>query len=595
MMETKIQPFGAGFLLYDTDPEEVVTPEDLGDEERMLMQAFSDFAEREVAHHLEALEQGDTDIGLELFRKAADLGIFMAEVPEEFGGLDLNVLAVTGMCSIRAKLGSLGSLVFGHQGIGMLPLINFATEEQRERYLVPCMNGEMLSAFALTEPGTGSDAMNITTKAVLDDAGTHYVVNGGKQWITNAGWADIFILFAQVDGEHFTAFVLERDSEGLEIGANEHLLGQHGSSVAALSLENVHIPIQNLLGEVGKGHKVAFCTLNMGRLKLATNSASGARAAVEVASRYAAERTQFGRPIGEFGLIQRKLADMAARAYAAESVAYRTSGLVYQALEAKAGNDRPTLDDKLAMLSEFSVECAMAKVHTSEAYNHLADEAVQVFGGYGFSEEYPPARMYRDSRIARIYEGTNEICRLYAQRAILRRSWSGRLDLSGTQDQTDDSLSAVSYDAALGSGSRHLDITNLKSVYRHLTAEVCVAVQRERMFDAENQQLMASLADIAIEIFATESVFLRISKGFSGSGLDGMELYEDLEQIYFIHAVDRIRQEAKEILAALFTGLELAEQLRKLDDWLPLPVGLIVYRARVAKVLLQDGGLPVFA
>ncbi len=590
-METTIQPFGASFLLHDADPEEVVTPEDLGDEERMLMKAFSDFAEKEVAQHLEALEQGDTDIGLELFRKAADLGIFMAEVPEEFGGLDLNVLAVTGMCSIRAKLGSLGSLIFGHQGIGMLPLINFATEEQRARYLVPCMNGEMLSAFALTEPGTGSDAMNITTKAVLDDEGTNYVVNGGKQWITNAGWADIFILFAQVNGEHFTAFVLERDSDGLEIGANERLLGQHGSSVAALSLENVRIPVQNLLGEVGKGHKVAFCTLNMGRLKLATNSASGARAAVEVASRYAAERTQFGRPIGEFGLIQRKLANMAARAYAAESVAYRTSGLVYQALEAKAGDDRPSLDDKLAMLSEFSAECAMAKVHTSEAYNHLADEAVQVFGGYGFSEEYPPARMYRDSRIARIYEGTNEICRLYAQRAILRRSWSGRLDLSGVQG----SLPSASYDEALSSGSRHLDIANLKNVYRDLIAKVCTAVQQERMFDAENQQLMSSLADIAIEIFATESVFLRISKGLSGSGGDGMGLYQDLEQIYFVHAVDRIRQEANEILAALFSGPELAEELSKLDEWLPLPVGLIVYRARVAKVLLQCEGLPVLA
>ena len=594
-METTTQPFGASFLLHDTDPEEVVTPEDLGDEERMLMQAFSDFAEREVAPHLEALEQGDTDIGLDLFRKAADLGIFMAEVPEEYGGLNLNVLAVTGMCSIRAKLGSLGSLVFGHQGIGMLPLINFATEDQRERYLVPCMNGEMLSAFALTEPGTGSDAMNITTKAVLNDEGTHYVVNGGKQWITNAGWADIFILFAQVDGEYFTAFVMERDSDGLEIGANERLLGQHGSSVAALSLEDVHIPVQNLLGEVGKGHKVAFCTLNMGRLKLATNSASGARAAVEVASRYAAERTQFGRPIGEFGLIQRKLADMAARAYAAESIAYRTSGLVYQALAAKAGDDRPTLDDKLAMLSEFSAECAIAKVHTSEAYNHLADEAVQVFGGYGFSEEYPPARMYRDSRIARIYEGTNEICRLYAQRAILRRSWSGRLDLNGDGEYGGSSFSSASYGEALGLDSRRSDIEGLKNVYLYLVAAVCAVVERERMFDPENQQLISSLADVAIEIFAAESVFLRVSKGLSNRSVDGMELYEDLEKIYFVRAVDRIRQEVNEILATLFTGPKLAEKLGELDAWLPLPVGLIEDRARVARVLLQGGGLPVFA
>jgi hypothetical protein len=397
-----------------------------------------------------------------------------------------------------------------------------------------------------------------------------------------------------VDGEYFTAFVMERDSDGLEIGANERLLGQHGSSVAALSLEDVHIPVQNLLGEVGKGHKVAFCTLNMGRLKLATNSASGARAAVEVASRYAAERTQFGRPIGEFGLIQRKLADMAARAYAAESIAYRTSGLVYQALAAKAGDDRPTLDDKLAMLSEFSAECAIAKVHTSEAYNHLADEAVQVFGGYGFSEEYPPARMYRDSRIARIYEGTNEICRLYAQRAILRRSWSGRLDLNGDGEYGGSSFSSASYGEALGLDSRRSDIEGLKNVYLYLVAAVCAVVERERMFDPENQQLISSLADVAIEIFAAESVFLRVSKGLSNRSVDGMELYEDLEKIYFVRAVDRIRQEVNEILATLFTGPKLAEKLGELDAWLPLPVGLIEDRARVARVLLQGGGLPVF-
>ncbi|MEJ2207120.1 MAG: acyl-CoA dehydrogenase family protein, partial [Gemmatimonadota bacterium] len=430
-MTQATRPFGASFLVHETLPDEVVTPEDLGDEERMLIQAFQEFAEREVAPHLEALERGDREVGQTLFRKAAELGIFMAEVPEEYGGLDLSVLAVTGLCSIRSQLGSLGSLVFAHQGIGMLPLINFATPEQRERYLEPAMAGEILSAFALTEPSTGSDAMSIATTAVLNDAGTHYVLNGAKQWITNAGVADVFIVFAKVDGEHFTAFIMERETPGLSIGANERLLGQHGTSVAALQLENVHVPIENLLGEIGKGHKVAFCTLNVGRLKLATYAAGGARGAVEVASRYAAERVQFGRPIGEFGLIQRKLADMAARAYAAESVAYRAAGLVYQALESEEGAPRPSLDEKLDTLSEFSIECALAKVAASEAYNHLADEAVQVFGGYGFSEEYAPAHMYRDSRITRIYEGTNEICRLYAQRAKMRKAWKGGMDLEG--------------------------------------------------------------------------------------------------------------------------------------------------------------------
>ncbi len=603
MTTTQTRPFGGSFLIHETSTDEAVTPEDLGDEDRMLMQAFEDFADREVGPHLDELEDKSSDIARPLFEKAAELGLFMAEVPEEYGGLDLSVLAVTGMCSIRAKLGSLGSLIFGHQGIGMLPLINFATEEQRERYLGPCMSGEILSAFALTEPGTGSDAMNITTRAVLNDEGTHYVVNGGKQWITNAAWADIFIIFVKVDGEHFTAFIMEGGSDGLTIGADERLLGQHGSSVAALSLEDVHIPVENLLGEIGKGHMVAFCTLNMGRLKLATNSASGARAAVEVAARYAAERTQFGRPIGDFGLIQRKLADMATRAYAAEAVSYRTAGLVYNALEAAGEEERPTLDTKLATLSEFSAECAMAKVQASEAYNNNADEAVQVFGGYGFSEEYPPARMYRDSRIARIYEGTNEICRLYAQRAMLRRAWKGRLDFEGAIAALGDPVPDGSAPVGAGNGDAGTGadadfdtyastIENLKKVYLSLVREVCSEVEQDVMFDADNQQLMASLADVAIEIFAAESIFLRVAKGRPNRSADESEFYEAMATIYLSHAADRIRQESNEILAALFTGDELQSHLDEIGGWLPLPVSLIDRRALVARTVLQGGGLP---
>jgi alkylation response protein AidB-like acyl-CoA dehydrogenase len=618
-MTTATRPFGASFLIHRTSPDEVVTPEDLGEEERMLMQAFEEFAEREVGPHLEALESDSGELGRALFQKAAELGIFMAEVPEEYGGLDLNVLAVTGMCSIRSKLGSLGSLIFGHQGIGMLPLINFATEEQRERYLVPCMSGEMLSAFALTEPSTGSDAMNITTRAVLNEAGTHYVVNGGKQWITNAGWADIFILFAQVDGEHFTAFIVERASEGLSIGANERLLGQHGSSVAALALEDVRVPVDNVLGEVGKGHKVAFCTLNMGRLKLATNSSSGARAAVGVAAGYAAERVQFGRPIGEFGLIQRKLADMAARAYAAESVAYRTSGLVYHALEAASSEGRPSPDDKLATLSEFSAECAMAKVQTSEAYNGLADEALQVFGGYGFSEEYAPARMYRDSRITRIYEGTNEICRLYAQRTILKRAWSGRLDIAGAMEGLVAGGAGVAGGVGAASGARVAGgpaaaggaspagpgvtaaddfesygdvIENLKRLYLSLVAAVTTAVAHDRLFEPENQQFMASLADIAIETYTAESIFLRVAKGRVERAPEERGFYDALVRIYLARAVDRARQETHEILPALFEGAELGSRLEEAAKWLPAPIGLIEDRGAVARAVLQNGGLP---
>jgi hypothetical protein len=584
------EPSGGSFLIQEVLPDDVVMPEDLGEEERMLIRAFEEFAEREVGPHLHELAKGNVEVGRRLFKQAAELGIFMAEVPEEFGGLDLNVLAVTGMCSIRSQLGALGSFVFAHQGIGTLPLVNFGNEDQRARYLEPCMSGEILSAFALTEPGTGSDAMNITTRAVLNAAGTHYVLNGAKQWITNAGHADIFIVFAKIDGEHFTAFIMEKGTPGLSIGANERLLGQHGTSVAALQLEDVHIPVENLLGEIGKGHKVAFCTLNVGRLKLATYAAGGAVGAVGVASKDATGRIQVGRPIGEFGAIQRKLADMAARAYMAEAVAYRAAGLVYQALEGKAGEDRATLDDKMEMLSEFSAECAMAKVLASEAYNHLSDEAIQVFGGYGYSEEYPPAHMYRDSRITRIYEGTNEICRLYAQRAILKRAWSGKLDFgTATQIPTEGDLPPEN----VAFGGLRARVADLKQVYLRLAWLVGDAVDRERIFDPDHQQLVASLSDVAIEIFGAESAVLRAEKA-KAAGVEHQELLEALARIAFARAADRVRQEANEVLGAIYpTADDLRFQVGAIAQWLPLPAaGLIEARALVARAVLAHGGLP---
>ncbi len=587
-MVAVMEPFGGSFLTHDVRPQDIVTPEDLGEEERMLIQSLEDFAERQVAPHMDALDRGDAELGRKLFEQAAELGVFMVEVPEEFGGLDLNVLAITGMCSVRSKLGSLASFVFTHQGIGMLPLVNFATEEQRERYLEPCMSGAMLSAFALTEPGTGSDAMNITTRAVLNAEGTHYVLNGAKQWITNAGHADIFIVFAKVDGEHFTAFIMDREAPGLSIGANERLLGQHGTSVAALQLEDVALPVENVLGEVGTGHKVAFCTLNVGRLKLATYAAGGAVGAVEVAARYAAERHQFGRPIGDFGMIRRKLADMAARAYTAEAVAYRAAGLVYHALETRAGEGRPSLEDKLAMLSEFSAECAMAKVIASEAYNHLADEAIQVFGGYGYSEEYKPARMYRDSRITRIYEGTNEICRLYAQRALMKRAWKGTLDFDGTARAPDEARSAP---ADQGFDVVRARIADLKQVYLYLVSVVDAAVERDAIFEPGNQQLVASLSDVAIEIFGAESAVLRAEKSRTVGSAHG-RLVEGLARLAFARAADRVRQEANEVLAALSDEVQLRNRLAHTAGWLPLPAALVDVRTAVAETLLEHGGMP---
>ncbi len=581
---------GARFLVDEVEPHDVVCPEDMGEDERLLMRSIREFAEQEVAPRLDEIDRRDIEVIRPLFEKAADLGIFMAEVPEAHGGLGLSPLAVAGMNECRSHLGGLASTVFAHQGIGTLPLINFGTADQIDRYLDRCMRGELMAAFALTEPEAGSDAMNIRTTAVLDPEGTHYVVNGSKQWITNAGWADLFILFAKVDGAAFSAFLLERDTPGVTVGPHERLLGLQGSSVCAMQLDDVAIPVGNLLGEVGQGHRVALCTLNVGRMKMGANCAGSAKKALATTTRYAAERRQFGRPIAEFGLIQRKLADMAARAYGAESVAYRTAGLVYAAIEDLGRQGAVSLDAKLRTFAEFSVECAMAKVIGSEAYHAVADDALQVYGGYGFSEEYPAARWYRDSRITRIYEGTSEICRLGIAKTLLKRADRGELELReavaglpppdpARPSPPDPSL------AALRAG-----IGGLKNLFLFLLGQVWDNLDEAQLLDPDHQAYLAGLADVAMETYVAESTVLRVSKRRSGRPADEAEAETALAQIVFFRSTERIRQEATELLGSLLAGDRLAAALERVAAWLPVPVGLVDSRARVARELIARGG-----
>ena len=587
-MKTTSQTRGARFLVDAVEPGDIVCPEDMGDDERLLMRSIREFAEQEVAPRLDDIDRRDIDVIRPLFKKAADLGIFMAEVPEAHGGLGLSPLAVAGMNECRSYLGGLSSTVFAHQGIGTLPLVNFGTPAQVDRYLGPCMRGELMAAFALTEPEAGSDAMNIRTSAVLNPEGTHYVVNGAKQWITNAGWADLFILFAQVDGAAFSAFLLERDTPGVTVGPHERLLGLQGSSVCAMQLDDVAVPVENLLGEVGQGHRVALCTLNVGRMKMGANCAGSAKKALAATTRYAAERRQFGRPIAEFGLIQRKLADMAARAYAAESVAYRTAGLVYAAIEELGGTD--ALDVKLRTFAEFSVECAMAKVIGSEAYHATADDALQVYGGYGFSEEYPAARWYRDSRITRIYEGTSEICRLSIAKTLLKRAGRGELELReaaaglpdpapGSRPSPDTSLAALRAGVV---GLKHLFLFVLGQVWNHL--------DEAQLLDPDHQAYLAGLADIAMETYAAESTVLRVSKRRDGRPGGDPQAEAALARLVFFRSSERIRREATELLGSLLDGAGLAAALERLAARLPVPVGLVDSRAQVARALVASGG-----
>ena len=582
------QQRGASFLIDQVEPEDIVCPEDMGDDERLLMRSVKEFAEQEVQPMFDEIDRRNIDVIRPLFKKAADLGLFMAEVPEALGGLELSLLAIAGMSESRSYLGGLSSTVFAHQGIGTLPLINFGTQAQIDRYLARCMNGDLMAAFALTEPGSGSDAMNIKTTAVLNAEGTHYVVNGAKQWITNAGWADLFILFAKVDGTAFSAFLLERDSSGLTIGDHEKLLGLDGSSVCAMQLDDVAIPVENVLGEVGKGHKVAMCTLNLGRMKMSANCAGTAKKILATTTQYATERRQFGHPIADFGLIQRKLADMAARAYGAESVAYRTAGLVYTATEALRRTGTDSLDLKLQTLTEFSVECAMAKVIGSETYNGLADEALQVYGGNGYSEEYPAARWYRDSRITRIYEGTSEICRLGIAKTILKRAGRGQLALREAVSGLPPPAVAHSGDSLV---SLRAQVHGLKQVFLFVLGEVWDGVDGTQLLEPEHQQFLGSLADIAIETYLAESTVLRVLKLIGARPDSDRRLETALARLVFFRAADRVRQESTEVVAALLEGDRLTAALDRVAAWLPTPAGLIETRTFIARGLVARKGV----
>ncbi len=587
-MSVLSQSRGASFLIEDVAPEDVVCPEDMGDDERLLMRSIREFAEQEVSPRLEEIDHRNIDVIRTLFKKAADLGLFMAEVPEAHGGLGLSLLAIAGMSETRSYLGGLSSTVFAHQGIGTLPLINFGTQAQIDRYLTRCMNGDLMAAFALTEPGSGSDAMNIKTTAVLNADRTHYIVNGAKQWITNAGWADLFILFAKVDGTDFSAFLLERETPGLTIGDHEKLLGLQGSSVCAMQLDDVAIPVENLLGETGKGHKVAMCTLNLGRMKMSANCAGTSKKILATTTQYAMERQQFGHPIADFGLIQRKLADMAARAYGAEAVAYRTAGLVYTATQALGDKAADALDLKLKTLAEFSMECAMAKVIGSETYNGLADDALQVYGGNGYSEEYPAARWYRDSRITRIYEGTSEICRLSIAKTLLKRSDRGQLPFRDAVANLRPPAAASSDDSP---AARRTQLQSLKQVFLFVLGAVWDGVEQAQLLEPSRQQFLGSLANIAIETYRAESTVLRVLKLTGERPHADLSLESALALLVLHDAARRIRQEATEVLAALLDDASLAAALERVNGWLPAPVGLIDTRTVIARALVARNGV----
>jgi alkylation response protein AidB-like acyl-CoA dehydrogenase len=582
---------GGNFLLTETDPGLVFTPEDLSSEQRLMAQTAEKFMEKDVLPNLEALEHQEEGLTPKLFRKAGELGLLGMELPEDYGGLGLGKASALGVEEQLTRLGGFGVTCGAHCGIGTQPLLYFGTEAQKKKYLPKLATGEWMAAYALSEAGSGSDALSMRTKATLSPDGRHYILNGTKMWISNAAWANLFTIFAKVDGQHVTAFLVERTIPGVSLGKEEHKLGIKSSSTRRVILEDAQVPVENLLGEVGKGAYIAFNILNAGRFKLGAGAIGAAKESLKVATRYALERQQFGRPLASFGLIQQKLADMATRIFAGESGVYRTAAMMDAVFETGETLDsiRPPF---LRGLEEFALECSIIKVACSEILDDVADESLQIHGGYGYTEEYTPARTCRDSRINRIFEGTNEINRLFIPGLLMRRAQRGRFALvAAITKVTKELLDLPPLDDGVGSDelavARSL-VANAKKLVLFVSG---VAYQKFGDKLGEEQEVVGSLSDLIMDVYLAESALLRTLKTRKAAG--SAPVMADLTLCFANDAVGRMELQARGALAAISQGDELRAQLgivRRLLRWTPLN-GVAMQR-RIARRLCEVGSFP---
>ncbi len=575
---------GGSFLITATAPQDVFTPEDFSDEHRLIAQTARDVAEREIRPHLKRLEGKDWALTRQLIRKLGELGFLGIGVPTTHGGSELDMITSL-VAAEELALGSFSVSFGAHVGIGMEPIVFFGTPAQRAKYLPPMVRGDLIGAYALTEPTAGSDAMAIRAAATRTPDGRHFLLTGAKQFISNAAFADLFNVFAKVDGDKHTCFIVERTTEGVTVGEEEHKMGIRGSSTASVFLEQAKVPAENVLGEIGQGFKVAVNILNMGRFRLATACVGGGKQALRLAIGYAQERHQFGRSLAEFGLIKAKLAEMAIRLYAAESMAYRTGGLVEGALHGVHGDPAAAM----RALEEYAIECAINKVFASEVLDYVADEMVQVYGGYGFIEDYPAAGAYRDSRINRLFEGTNEINRLLIAGMLLRRAQRGRLGLFPAAQQVVRELtSPVATDPGTGVlAEEQVAVTMAKKAVLFAAG---VAVQKYLDSIEEQQEVLAGIADLVIETFAMESLLLRTRHAVDREGMGPAAMKVAMAQVYITDALPRIEAVARTVLSAVDEGDTLRTQLAGLRRFLRYtPKNTVALRRMIAGHLLQHG------
>lgn len=536
---------GGEYLIADTACEDIFTPEDFSDEQRQFGETTELFIEKEIVPHLEEIDNQNFDLVVEGMRKCGELGLLMMDAPEEFGGLELDKASSMLVAEKISVGGSFSVAYAAHTGIGTLPLIYYGTDQQKEKYLEKIISGEWCSAYCLTEPGSGSDALGAQASAVLSEDGSHYILNGTKQFITNGGFAELFTIFAKIDKEHFTAFLVEKNFEGLVVGPEEKKLGIKGSSTTQIILDNCKVPVENLLGEAGKGHKIAFNVLNVGRFKLGAGVTGAAKMALVTGIKYANERKQFKRKISSFGAIAEKIADLTADIFASESLVYRLAGLLDNKLATiEKGIDNYYVEYQKG-IEEYAPECGISKVFCSEVLARTVDEVVQIHGGYGYVSEYPAERYYRDERINRIFEGTNEINRLLIPGMILRKAMKGELPLQAEAMKAFESLMTPSFeeldDSILFAAEKAL-IKNLKTLFLILSG---VGVQKFMDKIAEEQEILMAAADIAIQIFALESSVLRAEKHFSQASENRKALLSAAVKVFAFSATEIAGSAAK--------------------------------------------------
>jgi len=557
---------GGAFLIEPSSTAEVFTPEDFTEEHVMIRDMTEQFVAEEVLPQQEAMEHQDWSITTRLLKRCADLGLLGIEVPQQYGGENLDKVSAMIVAEKMARVSSFAVSYGGHSGIGTLPIVYFGTEELKKRYLQPLCKGEIYSAYALSEAGSGSDALAAKTAAVRSADGSRWVLNGEKMWITNAAFADVFVTFAQVDGTQFSCFVVEKDYPGVSTGAEERKMGLKGSSTRTLVLQNAEVPSGNLLGEIGKGHHVAFNILNTGRAKLAAGAVGGSKTALNDSIQYAKQRIAFGKPIASFGAIRHKLAEMAIRIWVAEGMVHRTAGLMDRALE-QVNVDEPK--QVLKAFEEYAIECSILKVFGSEVLDFVVDEAVQIYGGYGYSAEYPVERYYRDSRVNRIFEGTNEINRMLIPGMLLKRAATGRLPLSAPTDSM---------------SSSDLETEALQKAKKAFLLVAGVAVGRYGEAIKNEQEVLMNLSNMVMEIYAIDTALCRVAKS------NASEVSRPIVQTYINDAMSRLMFSATQTLAAVLDGAALRTQLsavRQLLEW--TPINTVQLRQRVAEYLIDAG------